>query len=1428
MARSTLSAVLFVAMLLTGTLATAVPAALVRDLPTEGPRDLWPGPMLGPAADKSPGRSELRLTAGTFDPVRDPLPSQRGLDGLASPGIYLVQFSKPLSVSEGAAVGASGATVLGFVPEGGLVVSMPRPSAVLAIAALPGVRWMGPWQLSWKVAPSLEGASGTLDLSVVAWGAGYDLSAGLASAGARLQDHLLDVWRVRADASRLPAIASLPGVCWVEGRSEVGFMMDAVTRVIGARQAVDGPYDDTSGAVWAYDPAVLGFPGVNGSTVTVDVTDTGVDGSHFALPFVKRKAFYAVSNQTGAWTDPMGHGTHVAGIVLGTGAYRTSETDPTLQRGKYAGVAPGALLIAQSLYGGSYWYRNLTKWSVEHNADISQNSWGLFNSTLWGNYTLDSREYDNATRDADWVTDGNQSILVVFSAGNDGLSGNSTVQTTAAGKNIITVGATGSGKEFLDPDIVWDGSSRGPTDDGRIKPDLVAPGYHIVSTWATIDDGSAGVVPGDGGTHSYIAYTGTSMAAPVVSGAAALVIDYLRTKDGNPDPSPALVKAVLIATADHLPTDAWPGKAQGWGRVNVSRALVESRTQTMEWIDQSSNLTAPGESMDYSFEVDTGSPLSVSLAWTDVSSALYTGKTLVNDLDLEVRSPSGTVWLGNVFQDNRSATGGTPDRVNNVECIYIPSPERGTWQVKVTAHELPPVPGGGSQDFAIAVSGQVNKRFVDLVAENLSVSAADSAEGETVPIKFDISNTGNIAATSVAWRLELLDSTGKLVETVRSGTVPIVLPRSSTRIFTNWTAVRGSYTVKAMPNPYRHIREESYQNNDASKAFFIKGYGLEAFVPVAIGSGAPGQDVSFDINLTNKGNTRDLYTLSRQEPPGGWSARLDRSFLDLLPGRVGTAKLIVTIPEDALAGKTASVNVTMTSSGNSTYTVTVNTQTFVEEMHALTVMLQTRQALVAPGADATFNFTLRNLGNGPDTFRVNVVQTGGPSVGVTFVLPRMTFTVPHSGEVEGTLTVALDIKKVQELPVGEAVSFSVRASSVNEPTAGAKDDGSIIIDQLHALTVLDPKPEGLVVKPGESTEFAVALANDGNGIEQVSVDLVTPPGWTWDADPATFSIEMAGTGSTTINVTASRAAEGILHNLTFRVLDKDGATILSLEVPIEVEWVQGLRVSLDSPASANVTRGSEIAFRLYVTNMGNRPDHVRLEVRGLTPGLTVRFEPAEFDAPVQERKLVLVVFNASAGAQLLQGEYEIHLRYAQDVMWAVIKVGLTVEMGPTDGDGDGDGDGGDGGGGRALLWVVLVVVVLVVVVALALLLTRSRRTSKLDEEAFFTAARGERTAQTLEAEMATEPRRRAPPPPPPAMGAGPVAEEIAPVPFRGGGARCPSCGSMMEPAGPPRGGFYCPMCGTQTGAPGQAGPDVYAKAEADAESEVVTGEDEEG
>ena len=1382
--------------MMTGPFGTTGQAGLSPGDPHDRSQAIWPGPLLGPAA--TDGRHPLLyLRAGTFDPVLEAVPTVRGLRQASSPGVYLVQFSRPVSAEDGRAIGLLGASVLGYVPEGGLVVRLPRPIAVAAIAAFPCVRWACPWQAGWKLDPGLAGASGALALDVVSWDAGQDISASIASTGARVEDHLLDVYHVTADASRLNAIASLTGVSWVEPRTPVTFYIDKATRTIGARTPTDGPYDPASGAVWSYINQTYKFDGINGSSVTVDVTDTGVDGSHRAFSG-KLRAYTAVEVGRLNWTDPTGHGTHVAGIVLGDGLYRLGESND-MPRGKYAGVAPGANLTAQSLYNGPYFFRNLTMWSVQHNADISQNSWGADNSTLWGAYTLDSREYDNATRDADWLTDGNQSILVVFSAGNDGTSGNDTISTTAAGKNVITVGAVGNDKFGLGSGTVWAVSSRGPTDDGRIKPDLVAPGDLVVSTWATLDPGTSGSVPGDGGTHSYIGYGGTSMAAPIVSGASALVIDHIRRIDGHDDPSPALVKAVLIATADHLTTEAWPGNGQGWGRVNVSRALVESRTQTLEWIDQSSTLTSVGESMDYTFEVDTGAPLSISLVWTDVSSALYAGKTLINDLDLEVTSPSGKTYLGNAIVDNRSAEGGTADRTNNVEVVYLPTTERGTWTVKVKAFELPPVPGGGSQDFAIAVSGQVNKKYIDLVARNLTIGAPDAAEGETIPIRFDVLNIGNIPAVPVAWRLEVLDrATGQLVATVKAGTIGQIIAGGSERVYANWTAVRGRYTMRAVPNPYRHLREESYQNNNVTKDFFVKGYGFEAIIPVSLGSGPPGSEVSYNINITNGGNVNDLFQISREEPPTGWSARLEHTFLSLLAGRGASVRLFVGIPADAPADTYARVNVSVWSQGNSTYRADLSTQTYVLAVRAVGVALESRQLSAVPGKSTIFNFTLTNLGNGPDTFKVSVPQTGGPTDGVSFLLPRSTFSVDRGGSAQGNFTISLDVRKMASLTVGSAIAFSLRAASISDPLIGSSDGGALLVDQLHAITVLDP-PEGFTVAPGASVAFPLGLGNDGNGVEQVTLDMALPVGWSWKAEPKGFTIETGGSYTSNINVTTAVSSEGTVHNLTVRVQGKDSKVLLELVVPVEIGWVQGLSVTLSGAYSQNVTQGFEVAFSFLVRNTGNRPDSVNVSFARLTPGLRATAIPADVTLGMGERKAVRVVFNASKEAQTLSGNYDVIFRYAQDVRTQVVRLNVTIELAQPGGGGGGGGEGGGEGGFPVLLALVAVAIVVAILVAIVLLVRTHGEGKKLEED-FFVGAKREGTARTLESEMSTavapvqRPLRSGPPPPRP-----PRPDEGVAAP--GAPPRCPDCGVTMITMGA-GGGHYCPVCGKTVGGGG--------------------------
>jgi hypothetical protein len=365
------------------------------------------------------------------------------------------------------------------------------------------------------------------------------------------------------------------------------------------------------------------------------------------------------------------------------------------------------------------------------------------------------------------------------------------------------------------------------------------------------------------------------------------------------DPSPALVKSILIASADHLPNVEWPSKDQGWGRVNVSRAVVETRTNNMEWIDQTTKFHANNASVTYRFDVQAGEPLRVALVWTDESSAVYTGKTLVNDLDLEATSPSGMVYKGNMFSSGQSVVGGAADRTNNVEMVYMDVPEAGEWTVTVKAHELPP--GGNlNQDFALSVVGNVNKKFIDLSAQNLSVRATDAAEGEKIPIAFDLANLGNLPAPAVAWRLVLMDESGAVVDTLRSG-LDDLGPNKGLRIYTNWTAVRGSWTIKAIPNPFLNIKEESYQNNNVSKTFFIKGFGVSFELQPLQRAGRPGSVVTFQATVRNTGNVDDLYLLSRSEPPSGWSARLDSTVLDIDAGKNKLADKIVTIPTKAIA-----------------------------------------------------------------------------------------------------------------------------------------------------------------------------------------------------------------------------------------------------------------------------------------------------------------------------------------------------------------------------------------------------------------------------------------------------------------------------------------------------------------------------------------------
>ncbi|WP_304511313.1 discoidin domain-containing protein [Desulfopila sp. IMCC35008] len=392
----------------------------------------------------------------------------------------------------------------------------------------------------------------------------------------------------------------------------------------------------------------------------------------------------------GDW-DAHDHGTHVAGTIAGKSLGPNNS---------YNGVAYDAKLVIQDIgYGGSltgipYDLNTYFQQAYNDGARIHSNSWG---SSVSGAYT-------SFSQDADEFMWNHKDFLVVFSAGNSG-SAADTIGSPGTAKNVLTSGASENAHSGYNQEDVAYFSSNGPTDDGRIKPTVTAPGHYISS--ANSD--------GDITTFNYDIRTmsGTSMSAPTHAGSAALVRQYFTdgyypsgtaTTTDAKTPSAALVKATLVNSAVNMTgeyTDApIPSTGQGWGRILLDNTLLFSGDSHTLFVDDNTTGLNTGEEYTYTFYASGSEPVKVTLAWTDYFPSLSSALQLVNDLDLTVTGPSGT-FLGNVFSNGSSVTAGTNDRVNVVENVLITNPAEGVYTVTVKAYNIPT----GPQPYGLVATG---------------------------------------------------------------------------------------------------------------------------------------------------------------------------------------------------------------------------------------------------------------------------------------------------------------------------------------------------------------------------------------------------------------------------------------------------------------------------------------------------------------------------------------------------------------------------------------------------------------------------------------------------------------------------------------------------------------------------------------------------
>jgi len=212
-------------------------------------------------------------------------------------------------------------------------------------------------------------------------------------------------------------------------------------------------------------------------------------------------------------------------------------------------------------------------------------------------------------------------------------------------------------------------SSRGPAADGRIKPDVTAPGTVITGSRA---GNCTSVSSCFDANHAYS--TGTSHAAPQVAGAAALFTQFWKNNNAGAYPAPALIKAAIINSAQEMNglttnTATIPNGMEGWGRIYLKNMF--NTGVPMKYVNETVAFSNPGESVVYTGTVaDATKPFRVSLVWTDPPG---TGNpALVNNLDLTVTVGANT-YRGNVFSNGNSTTGGTNSTIDNVENVFLPA-----------------------------------------------------------------------------------------------------------------------------------------------------------------------------------------------------------------------------------------------------------------------------------------------------------------------------------------------------------------------------------------------------------------------------------------------------------------------------------------------------------------------------------------------------------------------------------------------------------------------------------------------------------------------------------------------------------------------------------------------------------------------------------
>ncbi|MBT6972647.1 MAG: S8 family serine peptidase, partial [Euryarchaeota archaeon] len=1042
----------------------------------------------------------LHLSTGAFDPLLQDDPTSVILPTDFSSQVVLIQLHTTDAMVLAELADIYSLSILDHMPDEAWIVRIPSQDRIFALENESSVRWLSPLNIAWRMSEDLQQAwiesPALLDLSLVL---APDLSeAGIEQLEIRLKDlqarevwcgwTQCEIWGFESNNHQITDLLADDSILHIS-------LLEASTPLNSyAAQTVE--LDEVLGTL---------NMDLDGTGEVIGVADTGIDSSH---PDLNQKIL-SIKTQYGLDTSSLdkntGHGTHVVGTILGDGS---SDSDAK-------GLASGSSMHFQALehdntgfFGRQGSLYDMLRDFYTAGSRTGSNSWGAPGAQ--GEYTSDSRSVDTFANDYDDFT-------VLFAAGESNVG----IAAPSTAKNALSIGAATSERpNSLPAGEVWNQSANGFSADGRIKPDLVAPGIEICSTMSEQALSPLGVDCASG-THSngnslYRSSNGSSHATAVASASVLLTREFLREEANVNAPSADLVRATLINGARDLGIQNIPNAQEGWGQIDLSNSFSpkDGSTDLASFYDTNISLS-PGFGFIYGFDFNAAHGISITLVWTDVAgsaSALQSAPRLVNDLDLILTAPDGTIWFGNDFSNGLSTTTGMVDSTNVVERIELApgtASQSGTWSIQVANR------AGSEQSFALVVVADGNHDPAsDLTVFDESIRASSTEPLVNELISISVAWTNQAPLVTGSYKVTLIDTTTgtTLSEMTRSGTAGGQIESASiTHAFTT----TGAHILRLTIDVDDQIAElndgnSGYDNNVKQITINVSALGVriiplleDGSEPTTAEQSSAAAMKSFDAKTASQ---IDIGMILRHEGTGNESVTLS----------VGSVRMVNPLREDIFQ------------SPPDTWTKSVN----------ISSPLSMKPA-GETGDEQYFTLTL-------------VDEDADPSG----VIPRYAYA--------GTYVIDLEARyQLQPL-----VKHKIRITYV--------------VNEVDDVDVVIAGTTGLSAKPGEVAEFSVSVMNMGNNPATYKVDCQSEHRWQIELGGGTSSSQIfeplgllqglpMKVSVRVPNAVAGSPVAGSSDTVDCWITSIDDESLnYSLQVDIEVDVLDTFSVQLINPSGENI------------------------------------------------------------------------------------------------------------------------------------------------------------------------------------------------------------------------------------------------------------------